>query len=243
MSNEVEVVEVGKVRRNSPTVITGFTGPGFIGNTAVMYIVRQKKFAERAHVKSHLIPPMMLLIEGEVSPVFRIYGDEQDRVLFVLSEALIGPENAWPIGLSLMEWFKRKRVKEIVSIEGMPFGATGDERPIFGFNMPEKGLEEHGVTMTKEGGVSGVNAVLLEESIKDRIPWTTLFVPTIQGQAIDYGGAAAVIDVLNNMYNLGVEVEPLRQSDEIRKRMVQRARVERKGFLSGLRRRLPDSAT
>ena len=109
--------------------------------------------------------------------------------------------------------------------------------------LPEKELEEHGVTMTKEGGVSGVNAVLLEESMKDRIPWTTLFVPTIQGQSVDYGGAAAVIDVLNNMYNLGVEVEPLRQSEEIRKRMVQRARGEQKGFLSGLRRRLPDSAT
>jgi len=79
MSDKVDIIEVSPVRKNKPTAILGFTGPGFIGSTALMYMVRTKGFTQRAQVKSHLIPPMMLLIGGTPTPVFRIYGDDKDE--------------------------------------------------------------------------------------------------------------------------------------------------------------------
>ena len=244
MSDKVEVVEVSPVKKNKPTVILGFTGPGYIGNTALMYVVRTKGFAQRAHVKSHLIPPMMLLIGGTPTPVFRIYGDDKDELLFVMSEALIAPENAWAIGLKVMEWLKEKGVREIVSIEGMPFGPVGDKRPIFGYSTPKANLTKYGIQPTVEGGVSGINAVMLEESINKEISWVTLFVPTAQTQTIDYGGAATVIEVLNKMFKLGIDTAPLKKSDDIRRQVMERAaKGEQKGLLDSLRRRLPDSGT
>lgn len=244
MSDKVDIVEVSPVKKNKPTVIIGFTGPGYIGNTALMYVVRIKGFTQRAHVKSHLIPPMMLLIGGTPTPVFRIYGDDKDELLFVMSEALIAPENAWAIGLKVMEWLKEKGVRKIISIEGMPFGPVGDKRPIFGYSTPKTNLTKYGVQPTVEGGVSGINAVMLEESMNEGISWVTLFVPTAQAQTIDYGGAAAAIEVLNKMFKLGVDTAPLKKSDDIRRQMMERAaKGGQKGFLDSLRRRLPDSGT
>ncbi|MGD2142505.1 MAG: PAC2 family protein [Candidatus Bathyarchaeota archaeon] len=240
MSSNVEIVELTEVKKNKPTVVTGFTGPGFIGNTALMYVVRNKRFPQKAQVKSHLIPPMMLLIEGKPTPVFRIYEDERNKTLYVMSEALITAENAWPIGIKLMEWFREKGVKEIISIEGMPFAVPGEERPIYGFTTNKKDLSRYGVTSTQEGGISGLNAVLLNEGQKKRLSWTSLLVPTTQSQTVDYGGAAAVIGVLNKMFNLDVDPEPLKRSEEIRRRAIERARKgEKKGFLDSLRRRVP----
>ena len=244
MSEKVDIIEVSPVKRNKPTVITGFTGPGFIGNTALMYIVRNKGFPQKAQVRSQLIPPMMLLIGGVPTPVFRIYGDDKDEILFVMSEALIAAESSWPIGLKVMEWLVEKRVREIVSIEGMPFSHAADKRPVFGYSNPQRDLLKHGVQPTVEGGVSGINAVMLEEAMKKGISWVTLFVPTTQAQTVDYGGAAAVIEVLNNIFKLGVDVEPLKRSEEIRRKMLERAaKGEQRGILGSLRRRLPDSGT
>jgi len=45
----VEIVETLPVKKGVPAVIFGFAGPGFIGNTAVMYVVRNKGFRQRAH--------------------------------------------------------------------------------------------------------------------------------------------------------------------------------------------------
>ena len=244
MSSKVDIVEISPVKKNSPIVVTGFTGPGFIGNTALLYIAMQKKFTQRAQVKSHLIPPMFLLIEGKPTPVFRIYGDQKNEILLVVSEALINAENAWPIGIKLMEWLRGKGVKEIISIEGLPFATPEGERPIFGFSSSGRDFSQIGVTPTNEGGISGLNAVLLDEAMKHGVPWTTLLVPTGLSQTIDYGGAADLIEALNRMLKLSVDTSPLRQNDGLRRKAMERARGgEQRGLLGGLLRRRPDSGS
>lgn len=243
MSEVVEIEEVSAIKRNKPKVITGFAGAGFIGNTAAMYIVRNKGYKLRAYVKSQLIPPMMLLIDGEPTHPFRIYGDEKNELLFVISAALLETECAWSVGLKLMEWLRKLGVREIVSIEGMPFTVPAEERPIFGFSVPDRDLTRYGVRSLNEGGVSGLSAVMFEESIKQRIPWVALLVPTPITSTIDYGGTSLVIEVLNKMFKLGVDPSPLRRSEEMIRQRVERVTRERpRGFLDSLRRkRNPDS--
>lgn len=238
VSTDIKVVEVTPFKKGRPKAVTGFMGAGFIGNTAGMYIVRNKGFKLRAHISSHLIPPLMLVVEGKPTPAFRMYADEKDELLIILNDAPIAAENSWPIGLRLMEWLRQKGVSEIVSIEGMPFGSVAEKRTVFGFGIPDRDLIQYGVQPTSEGGVSGVNAVLMQESMKENLPWVTLLVPTPIISAIDYGGAASVIEILNRMYKLGVDVEPLRRSEEMRRQVVDRARKDRRrGFLDSLRRR------
>ncbi len=238
MSSRVDIVEISPVKKGSPIVVTGFTGPGFIGNTALLYIARQVGFTLRAHVKSHLIPPMFLLIEGKPTPVFRIYGDQKNEILLVVSEAIVNAENAWPIGIKLMEWLRGKGVKEIISIEGMPFATPEGERPIFGFSTTGRDFNEVGVRPTNEGGISGLNAVLLDEALKHNVPWTTLLVPTGLSQTIDYGGAADLIEALNRMLKIGVDTSSLRQSDDNWRKAMEKAKGgEQKGILGGFRRR------
>ena len=104
MSEHVNVVEVSPVKSKNPVVVIGLSGPGFIGNTALMFIARTKRMKLRAHIQSHLIPPMMLIIEGKPTHSFRVYGDDKDELLFILTESLIPADSAWPIGIKLMEW-------------------------------------------------------------------------------------------------------------------------------------------
>jgi predicted ATP-grasp superfamily ATP-dependent carboligase len=244
MSSNVDIVEIGPMKKGSPVVVTGFAGAGFIGNTALMYIASEKGFIERAQLKSHLIPPMFLLVEGRPIPVFRIYGNKKNDVLLVVSDALINAENAWPIGIGLMEWLREKGVKEIISIEGMPFATPKGTRPILGFSLPMKDFIKVGVRPTSEGGISGLNAVLLDEAMKHKVPWTSLLVPTGTTQSIDYVGTADLIETLNRILKLGVDTSILRQSGNSRREAVRRARTgKQKGLLGGLRRQKPGSGS
>ena len=69
-----------------------------MGNTALMYITRSKNMELKARVRSRLLPPSVILVEGRPVNPFRIYSDDSG-MLFVVSEARISPENSWTIGL------------------------------------------------------------------------------------------------------------------------------------------------
>jgi predicted ATP-grasp superfamily ATP-dependent carboligase len=138
-----------------------------------------------------------------------------------------------------MEWLLVQGVKEFLTIEPMVINTALREIPVYGFSVPSRDLTEYGVKPLTEGGVSGLNAVLFEEAFERHIPWTTFVVPTRLASYVDYVGAAAIIEVLNRMFKLGVDVSLLTRSDEIRQQLTEqmRPREERRGFLDSLRRR------
>jgi predicted ATP-grasp superfamily ATP-dependent carboligase len=107
-----------------------------------------------------------------------------------------------------------------------------------------KDLIQVGVRPTSEGGISGLNAVLLDEAMKHKVPWTSLLVPTGTTQSIDYVGTADLIEALNRILKLGVDTSILRQSGNSRREAIKRARAgKQKGLLGGLRRQKPGSGS
>lgn len=239
MVDDVEVVETLPLEKGKYTVFLGFAGFGMIGSTAAMYIVRSRGLIERGYVRSKLISPMMILIDGRPRPPFRIYGGDEGLV-FIVSEAFLTTESSWPLGLGVMEWLSKKGVKEIVSMEGVLSGAR--ERVIMGFSTGD--LSRLNVRPTQEGMISGINACFLDESLRRGIPWTSLFVPTQFMSSVDYGAVADLIEVLNVVFNLKVDVAPLRRRDEELRRMAERLAKGRGGVLSIFRSRSspPDQA-
>jgi len=221
---EVEFVERTPIGRGRYTVVTGFAGPGFIANTAVMYIVRQRGFELKAHLRSPLMPPMMLLIDGRPIPAFRVYGG--DDLLLVVSEVFPPSEGAWRIGHHLFDWLMGKGASEFISVESSlrPF------RGVVGFTTEGRRLLEVGVRPTGEGAVTGINACLLEGCMERGIPWTSLFIPAATVSSVDYDGAAAAVEILDRMFKLDVDATPLRKMAE-----ALRKGAKRRGFLGRLR--------
>lgn len=217
---EVEIVEAIKLKEKPHTVVMGFAGAGFIGNTSLMYAARSRGYRKVAHVKSHLIPPMMLLVQGEPTRPFRIYTDKEGKLLFVITETIIPAVNSWPICIELMRWLKDIGVEEFISIEGLPFAAPG--RQAFGYTTGKRDISQYGIQETGEGAVSGLNACMMEEAIEKGIDWSTIFVPTRIVNNIDYEGAATALDILNKMFNLGVDISPLQQRAETLKKSTER---------------------
>lgn len=234
----VEIVETAPFREEKTTVVTGFAGPGFIGSTAIMYIVRNRGLRQRAYVRTQLVPPMMLLIDGQPEHALRIYSGEKEGPLMIVSEALMSGESCWILGEKLMEWLLEKGASTFVSIEALPYSPMSMERAVSGFSTHRRDLHNFGVQTIREGVVSGMSACLLEDCLGRGLSWTSLFVGTNIISGIDYGGTAAVIEVLNKMFGLVVDVAPLKQRGEMIRQMAERrTKAESGGFLRALRRR------
>ena len=241
MSESVDIIEVSPIKRNKPSVITGFAGAGFVGNTAVSHIIREKGYKLKSQLRSHLIPAMILFEDGRPVYPFRIYGDEEGKLLFVTSAVLITPENSWMIGLKLVEYLKKFGVSEYVAVEGMPLGLQMETRPVYGFTMPERDISQYGVIAIRDAGVSGLNAVMLEEALKTRLPWTALLIPTPFASAIDYGAAIPIIKALDKMFKLDVDVGDLERRVEMIRKTAEKER-RGGGFLGSLFGRRPSGS-
>jgi uncharacterized protein len=240
--SSIEIIELSKIPKKKRTVVTGFAGAGFIGNTALMHAVRTEGLKQVGYLHSNSIPPMIILIEGKPKYSFRIYTDKADELMFLVTEAMLSAESAWAIGQELMTWLNRKGLDEVVAFEGFPFAQTGQN--VFGFTTGKKNLQSYGIRPVTEGAISGINASLLHKAMKEDIPWTTIFVPTRVLGSVDYQGAANAIQILNKMFNLDIDFEPLNRMSEAIQRAArsQRQRQERKGgFLNRILPRNDDS--
>jgi len=212
--SEVNIVESAKLKDKGYTAVLGFAGAGFVANTALMFIARNKGLKEVANVKSIHIPPLVLLFDGKQTSCFRIYCDEERKLLFLVTESMIPAEGSYIIGKSLADWLKRKGVSEVIALEGLPFSAASSDGKLFEFSTVPRDTPRAGGTPVREGAISGLNACMLEECVERGIPWTTMFVPTSRLASMDYGASADAVDAMNRLFKLGVDPTPLRRSDE-----------------------------
>lgn len=220
LMSSIEIVELAEVPEKKRVAVTGFAGAGSIGNTALMHMVRAEGYRQVAYVKGDMMPPLMILIQGEPNRGFRIYSDREDRHLLLVTEAMLSTGSAWAVGRELMEWLRKKGVDEIIALEGFPFSQASGRS--FGFTTGGRDLEGVGVQPLSEGAIPGVNASLLEEAVRLDVDWTTVFVPTQVMGGVDYRGAADAVEVLNKMLGLGVDTEQLQVMSE---RMAKAART------------------
>lgn len=205
---DVKIHEISLIEKKKRIVVTGFAGAGFIANTAVMHIANINNYKHVGYAHGNVMPPLMVLLDGEPKHSFRIYTDASDELMFLVTEANIIGRSTWEIGHELMSWLKGKGISEIISLEGFPFANPNNN--LFGFTTTlKRNLLEYNIQPITQGAVSGLNAVMLDEVIHSDIPWTTIFVPTRLVSRIDYLGAIAAIQTLKKILRIEVDTEQL----------------------------------
>jgi len=209
---EVSIVEEGDVKWDRPTVITGFPGPGFIGENTAMFIVEVLKMREVGHIDSDLIPPMLVVTGQNLRPPFRIHANEEANIVIVVDNQPIPMENHRVLARSLMDWLNEKRVEEVVALDGLPLYDETLEGRVIGYSTDVGRLSKlgrYGVLPLTGGAITGMNAALLEICREWGLPWTGLLAPTRRIGRTNFKGVASIVEVLNQMFDLDIDISVL----------------------------------
>ncbi|MDI6875261.1 MAG: proteasome assembly chaperone family protein [Methanomicrobiales archaeon] len=202
------------------SVIIGFPGSGLVGSIALSYMVERLDFEQVGSVTSKYFPPIVMMNRGVISVPVRVY--EKGNLAAIVGDIPIHPMICYEVANGLLDWLTQFDVKEIVTIAGIV--TNEPEKRVFGVATTEDVLKtiEDKTIILPMGSISGIAGSLLTECKVRGIPAVGLLgesAPTPDPRA-----AASAIAVLNLMYGLDLETQPLiEQAAEIEAAMARLA--------------------
>lgn len=218
------------------TVLIGFPGSGLVGSIALQYLVEQMEFEQIGAITSKYFPPVALMSKGVINAPVRLY--EKDHLAAVISDVPIHPAICYEVANGIMDWLAQFDIKEVVTIAGII--TNEPEKRVFGVATSSGALQhvEEKTIILPMGSISGVAASILTECKTRGIPGIGLLGETVNTP--DPRSSAATIEVLNQIYGLNLDIQPLlEQAVEIEAAMSQIAEQVQKTEAAPRREQLP----
>ncbi len=190
---------------DNASVLIGFPGSGLVGTIALQYMVDQLEFEQIGTMTSKYFPPLAMMNKGVINDPVRIY--LKNDIAAIVADIPIHPMICYETSRDIVEWLEQYNPKEVLTIAGII--TNEPEKRVFGVATTQdalKRIEEH-TLLLPIGSISGVASSLLTECKARGIPGYGLLGETVN--APDPRAAAATIEVLNKMYSLSLDMQPL----------------------------------
>ena len=215
MSN-VEIV-VEKPIPKGTIIFEGFQGIGLVGTLAAQYISDNTNAKIIGYVYIPEFPPIAILSNGQVRQPIRIYHFKKGKQNFLIfeSELPIPQKFINPLAMTIADFAKKNKVKEIISLEGLGVPKVPTKAKTYWISNDEKKFKhlKKIVSQLKSGIVIGVSAALLIHSKTKGVP-AAVVMSEAHSDFPDGIAAANLIRVLNKTYNLNIDVAPLEKESK-----------------------------
>ena len=197
-------------------VLMGFPGSGLVGTIALQYMVNQLEFELVGTMTSRYFPPLAMMNKGVINDPVRLY--MKNDITAIVADIPIHPMICYEISTGILDWLVQYKPKEVLTIAGIVTNES--EKRVFGVATTTDALQriqDHTLVLPI-GSISGIASSILTGCKIRGIPGFGLLGETVN--APDPRSSAATIEVLNKMYNLGLDVKPLlEQAEEIEQSM------------------------
>lgn len=221
LNEEVKIIEKKEIPSGA-MMLFGFPDVGLVGVIAASHLISEfNSLSEVAYMDSRLLPPLIVLHEGLPHSPIRIFGNH--NVILAISETAIPADIIYPIMYELIDWGKRKNVKMMISLGGIPMQDRQDAQHVKVFaaaSTPEmlKIVQDKGIEILKEGYMVGPQAIMLQRCASLGLPAVTLLAQCFFNYP-DPEAAAEVLKELANITDIKVDVSKLlEKGEEIRLR-------------------------
>jgi uncharacterized protein len=186
-------------------VLMGFPGSGLVGTIALQYMVDQLEFELIGTMTSKFFPPLAMMNKGVINDPIRLY--KKNDIAAIVADIPIHPMICYEVSNGILDWLEPFRPKEVLTIAGII--TNEPEKRVFGVATTTDALKriEEFTQILPVGSISGIASSILTECKIRGIPGYGLLGETVN--APDPRSSAATIEVLNKMYNLALDVQPL----------------------------------
>lgn len=215
-----KVIEVPKAA--DPVLVCGMPGSGYVGKLAADHLVSSFKLKKVAEYTSATFPPQVSVNEDGTAepPRGELYfaHAKRGRSLFVFTADAqpTTSEGEYELSDAVVKFVKKCGVKRVYTLAAYITGSFSKSPKVYGAGT-SKGmvgsLSENGVTMMKDGGISGMNGLLIGVAALRGLEGACLLGET-SGYVVDAGASKAVLEMLSKVVDLPIDTSKLEEKAE-----------------------------
>ncbi|MBD3254028.1 MAG: hypothetical protein GF383_03005 [Candidatus Lokiarchaeota archaeon] len=214
--------------KEDSSIILGFAGIGLIGPIIANTLIEQiPDIKEIGFITSEFLPPISVFYDGILKHPFRLYYTPKHNLIVGICEVPFEVSTAYnDLAKTICNWALSEdiRSKNIVIFQGIPKKGIIEDYPVYFAAEKEMmdNLKNYGMNKVEKGIIMGPEATILNEALTNNLNAYALFTPVLEIPTPE--GAAAIIDVLNNIYDLNIETKNLiEEGKEIKAKMLELA--------------------
>jgi uncharacterized protein len=212
----------------------GFPGHGLVGNIAAKHMIKELDLEWIGSIRSPLIPPVSVFIDGVLTYPYRIYGSQDLNLVILIGESPCPPQAYYFLAHAMLDWAIDIGTKQVICFDGF-VGDSGTSEEVYLVAEPQvyennEELMKHNFPKPHTGFISGLSGAIMNEALLTSIEGFSFLVP-VTTQYPDPAGAAKLIEAVKKVKNLEIDTSQLlKDAERIQKSLMELA--ERNRLLS-----------
>jgi uncharacterized protein len=214
------VLETPKAKE--PVLVCGLPGSGYVGKLAADHLVSSFKMKKVAEYTSSSFPPQVSVKEdGTVDPprgemYFAPAKGGKSIFVFTADAQPTTSEGEYELSDAVAKFAKKCGVKRVYTLAAYITGSFSNSPKVYGAATSKElreSLSEKGVTMMKDGGISGMNGLLIGVAALRGLEGACLLGET-SGYVVDAGASKAVLELLSKVVGVPMDTSKLKEKAE-----------------------------
>jgi hypothetical protein len=223
-AEKAEVVE--KVLRlpkaTDPVLVCGLPGSGYVGKLAADHLVSTFKLKRVAEYTSESFPPQVNVradgtaeeTKGEL--YFGRAAKGKDLFVFTADAQPATSDGEYELSDAVVKMVKKCGVKKVYALAAYITGTFSASPKVYGAATSKAMLDSisaMGVTVMKDGGISGMNGLLIGMAALRGLEGACLLGET-SGFVVDAGASKSVLEVLSTAVGFPIDTSKLKEKAE-----------------------------
>jgi uncharacterized protein len=210
---EMQVRRLSSPSPVKPVLVCGLPGSGYVGKLAADYLVTVFKAKKVAEFYSSSLPPHVNINEEGIAIRMRgeLYhaetGQKNDLLVFTADAQPSNSDGEYELADAVLKEAKKMHTELVFSLAAYVTGAFVKERRVFGTATSADVLPRltmNGVQIMKEGGISGMNGVIVGMARLHGMEGASLLGETA-GYLLDPAASHSVLESLSKI--LGIKID------------------------------------
>jgi uncharacterized protein (TIGR00162 family) len=220
MSTQVVGEHVIKTLRGAkPVLVCGLPGSGYVGKLAADHLVDTFKLKRVAEYASDTFPPQVNVNEdGTVDPFkgvlyFAPAAKGMSLFVFTADAQPATSEGEYALSDAVVKFAKKFGVKKVYTLAAYITGSFSNAPKVYGAGTTKRMLDSltaGGATLMKDGGISGMNGLLIGIAALRGLDGACLLGET-SGYVVDAGASKSVLEVLSKTMGIPIDTSKLKE--------------------------------
>jgi len=221
-----KIFEVPKAA--NPVLVCGLPGSGYVGKLAADHLVSTFLLKKVAEYASPAFPPQVSVKEdGTVDPPKgELYYGSAKRgrglLVFTADTQPTTSEGEYELSDAVVKFAKKCGVKRVYTLAAYITGSFSKSPRVYGTGTSKEIvglLADNGVTLMKDGGISGMNGLLIGVAALRGLEGACLLGET-SGYVVDAGASKAVLELLSKVLDFPLDTSKLEEKAEETRKVI-----------------------